>query len=94
MKYSEEELQYLKKLSEEVFVISHKPQLPLVQKMKQNPCDVLSNGFTKVIGDFYYCKSYSHPRPIVILASPKFGARLTVVILAPKIFKNEELIFI
>ena len=66
MKYTEEELQYLKKLSEEVFVISNKPQLPLVQKMKQNSCDVLSNGFTKVIGDFYYCKSCDkeHKYPI------------------------------
>ena len=66
MKYTVEELQYLKQLSEEVFIITNKPQLPLVQKMKQNPCDVLSNGFTKVIGEYFYCKSCDkeHKYPI------------------------------
>ena len=34
MKISEEELRYLKQLTDEVFVMSNKPQLPLVQKMK------------------------------------------------------------
>ena len=66
MKYDEEELHYLKRLTEEVFVISNKPQLPLVQKMKQTPCEVMSNGFTKILGEFFYCKlcDKEHKYPI------------------------------
>jgi len=47
----------LKQMSEEVFVISNKPQLPFVQKMKQTACDIMSTGFKKVAGDFFYCKA-------------------------------------
>ena len=65
MKYNEEELRFLKQLTDEVFVISNKPQLPLVQKMKQTTCEVMSNGFTKIIGEFFYCKTcdkeYKYP---------------------------------
>ena len=66
MKYTDEELRFLKQLTDEVFVISNKPQLALVQKMKQTPCDVMSNGFTKILGDFFYCKSCDkeHKYPI------------------------------
>ena len=39
-----------------------------------------------LMGNGYYCKSHSHPRPIVILASQKFDARLTIFILAVKKF--------
>ena len=55
-RYSEDELRILKQMSEEVFVISNKPQLPIVQKMKQTPCDIMSAGFKKYAGDFFYCK--------------------------------------
>ena len=66
MKYTEDELHYLKQLTDEVFVISNKPQLPLVQKMKQTQCDVMINGFTKTIGEFCYCKTCDkeHKYPI------------------------------
>ena len=66
MKYSEDELHYLKQLTDEVFVISNKPQLPLVQKMKQSQCEVMSSGFTKILGEFYYCKTCDkeHKYPI------------------------------
>ena len=56
-RYSEDELRILKQMSEEVFVISNKPQLPFVQKMKQTACDIMSTGFKKVAGDFFYCKA-------------------------------------
>ena len=56
-RYSEDELRILKQMSEEVFVISNKPQLPFVQKMKQTPCDIMSTGFKKYPGDFFFCKS-------------------------------------
>ena len=66
MKYSNEELNDLKQLTDEVFIISNKPQLPLVQKMKGTPCDVMSTGYTKISGDFYYCKACDkdHKYPI------------------------------
>ena len=32
-RYSDDELRVLKQITEEVFVISNKPQLPFVQKM-------------------------------------------------------------
>ena len=41
---------------------------------------------------FYYCKSRSHPRPIV--ASPKFDVRLTKDILVEKNFYRKPFIFI
>ena len=56
-RYSEDEIRILKQMSEEVFVISNKPQLPFVQKMKQTACDIMSTGFKKVAGDFFYCKA-------------------------------------
>ena len=54
MKYSEDELHSLKQITDEVFIISNKPQLPLVQKMKKIQCDVMSTGYTKVEVDFFY----------------------------------------
>ena len=57
MKYSEDELHSLKQITDEVFIISNKPQLPLVQKMKKIQCDVMSTGYTKVETDFFYCKT-------------------------------------
>jgi len=57
MKYSEDELHSLKQITDEVFIISNKPQLPLVQKMKKIQCDVMSSGYTKVEIDFFYCKT-------------------------------------
>ena len=56
-RYSEDELRILKQISEEIFVMSNKPQLPFVQKMKQIPCDIMSTGFKKIAGDFFYCKA-------------------------------------
>ena len=56
-RYSEDELRILKQMSEEIFVISNKPQLPIVQKMKQTPCDIMSTGYKKYAGDFFYCKA-------------------------------------
>ena len=51
-RYSEDELRILKQMSEEIFVISNKPQLPIVQKMKQTPCDIMSAGFKNTQGIF------------------------------------------
>ena len=66
MKYTDDELRQLKQLTDEVFVMSNKPQLPLVKKMKQTFCDVSSSGFSKMKGDFYYCKTCDkeHKYPI------------------------------
>jgi hypothetical protein len=65
-RYSEDELRVLKQITEEVFVISNKPQLPFVQKMKQIPCDIMSTGSKKVQGDFFFCKACDkeHKYPI------------------------------
>ena len=65
-RYSEDELRVLKQITEEVFVISNKPQLPFVQKMKQIPCDIMSTGFKKIQGDFFFCKACDkeHKYPI------------------------------
>ena len=53
-RYSEDELRILKQISEEIFVISNKPQLPFVQKMKNIPCDIMATGYKKIAGDFFY----------------------------------------
>ena len=65
-RYSEDELRVLKQITEEVFVISNKPQLPFVQKMKQTPCDIMSTGFKKIQSDFFFCKACDkeHKYPI------------------------------
>ena len=65
-RYSEDELRVLKQITEEVFVISNKPQLTFVQKMKQTPCDIMSTGFKKIQGDFFFCKACDkeHKYPI------------------------------
>ena len=65
-RYSDDELRVLKQITEEVFVISNKPQLPFVQKMKQIPCDIMSTGSKKVQGDFFFCKACDkeHKYPI------------------------------
>ena len=65
-RYSEDELRVLKQITEEVFVISNKPQLPFVQKMKQTPCDIMSTGFKKIQADFFFCKACDkeHKYPI------------------------------
>ena len=57
MRYSEDEIGVLKQLTDEVFVISNKPQLPVVQKMKQIPCDIMMTGLKKVEAEYFYCKS-------------------------------------
>ena len=56
-RYNEEELRVLKHLTEEVFVISNQPQLPIVQKMKENTCEIMYSGYKKVQGEFFYCKT-------------------------------------
>ena len=65
-RYSEDELRILKQISEEIFVISNKPQLPFVQKMKATPCDIMSTGYKKIASDFFFCKACDkeHKYPI------------------------------
>ena len=47
--YTEEDLKAFHKLTEEVYIISEKPQLAIVQKMKQIPCNILSTGIQWII---------------------------------------------
>ena len=50
--YSEDNLKALHKITDEVFVVSNKPQLSLIQKMKQIPCDIMATGIHKVPMDY------------------------------------------
>ena len=47
-KFSEEELSKLKKLTDEIFVISNNPQLTVVQKMKKIDCCVMNTGLRRI----------------------------------------------
>ena len=54
---NEDKLKALHQLTDEVFVISNKPQLAIVQKMKQISCDIMSTGIKKVPMDYFFCKT-------------------------------------
>ena len=60
--YSEDNLKALHKLTDEVFVISNKPQLSVVQKMKQISCDIMATGIRKVPMDYFFCKTCDKER--------------------------------
>ena len=64
--YSEDNLKALHKITDEVFVVSNKPQLSLIQKMKQIPCDIMATGIHKVPMDYFFCKTCDkeHKYPI------------------------------
>ena len=55
--HNEDKLKALRQLTDEVFVISNKPQLGIVQKMKQISCDIMATGIKKVAMDYFYCKT-------------------------------------
>ena len=55
--FSEDNLKALHQLTDEVFVISNKPQLSVVQKMKQISCDIMATGIHKVPMDYFFCKT-------------------------------------
>mgnify|MGYP004451844731 CR=1 FL=1 len=55
-KHNEDEFKELKELTDEAFVKSNKPQLAIVQKMKQIPCNIMSTGPKKVAMDYFFCK--------------------------------------
>ena len=63
--YNEDLLKALRKITDEVFVVSNKPQLPLVQKMKEIPCDIMATGIHEGPMDYYFCKTcdkeYKYP---------------------------------
>ncbi len=56
-KHNEDKLKALRQLTDEVFVISNKPQLGIVQKMKQISCDIMATGIKKVAMDYFFCKT-------------------------------------
>ena len=64
--FSEDNLKALHQLTDEVFVISNKPQLSVVQKMKQISCDIMATGIHKVPMDYFFCKTCDkeHKYPI------------------------------
>ena len=64
--YGEDNLKALHKITDEVFVVSNKPQLSLIQKMKQIPCDIMATGIHKVPMDYFFCKTCDkeHKYPI------------------------------
>ena len=51
---NEDKLKALNQITDEVFVISNKPQLSLVKKMKQIPCDIMKTGVHKVAMDYFF----------------------------------------
>ena len=63
---SEGNLKALHQLTDEVFVISNKPQLSIVQKMKQISCEIMATGIHKVPMDYFFCKTCDkeHKYPI------------------------------
>ena len=54
--HNEDKLKALKQLTDEVFVISNKPQLAIVQKMKQISCDIMATGIKKIAMDYFFVK--------------------------------------
>ena len=56
-KKSDDEIIQLKRITDEVFMVSNKPQLPLVQKMKHTTCSIMKTGMRKTSMDYYYCKT-------------------------------------
>ena len=54
--YSEDNLKALHQITDEVFVISNKPQLSIIQKMKQIPCDIMATGIHKVPMDYFFAR--------------------------------------
>ena len=56
-KVSDDEINQLKRLTDEVFLISNKPLLPLVQKMKHTGCTIMSTGLKKIVMEYCYCKT-------------------------------------
>ena len=60
--HSEDKLKALHKITDEVFVISNKPQLSVVQKMKQISCDIMATGIHKVPMDYFFCKTCDKER--------------------------------
>ena len=71
--YSEDNLKALHQLTDEVFVISNKPQLSVVQKMKQISCDIMATGIRKVPMDYFFCKTCDKERkyPICKICAEK-----------------------
>ena len=71
--YTEEDLKAFHKLTEEVYIISEKPQLAIVQKMKQIPCNILSTGIHKIPMDYFFCKTCDkeHKFPICKVCAEK-----------------------
>ena len=59
---NEDKLKALNQITDEVFVISNKPQLSLVKKMKQIPCDIMKTGVHKVAMDYFFCKTCDKER--------------------------------
>ena len=55
--HNEDKLKALRQLTDEVFVISNKPQLGIVQKMKQISCDIMATGIKKIAMDYFFCKT-------------------------------------
>ena len=55
--HNEDKLKALRQLTDEVFVISNKPQLGIIQKMKQISCDIMATGIKKIAMDYFYCKT-------------------------------------
>ena len=55
--HNEDKLKALRQLTDEVFVISNKPQLGIIQKMKQINCDIMSTGIKKIAMDYFFCKT-------------------------------------
>ena len=56
-KVSDDEISQLKRLTDEVFLISNKPLLPLVQKMKHTGCTIMATGVKKIVMEYCYCKT-------------------------------------
>jgi len=70
---NEDKLKALRQLTDEVFVISNKPQLSIVQKMKQISCDIMATGIKKVAMDYFFCKTCDkeHKFPICKVCAEK-----------------------
>ena len=71
--HNEDKLKALRQLTDEVFVISNKPQLSIVQKMKQISCDIMATGIKKVAMDYFFCKTCDkeHKFPICKVCAEK-----------------------
>lgn len=63
-----EDKEKLRKITDEIFLLSSKPQLPLVQKMKRIDCSVMDGGLRKFNMDYFYCKNCDkeHKFPICL----------------------------